>query len=202
MVPNVDAGILGKSIYTKDQKMGLKRAAPYSDLKILSKTENHLNGWYVIYTKSKYEKKVQEELVSKEYTSYLPLIQKTSIWSDRRKIIEMPLFPSYVFVYLNDIRIYYKLLQIKGVVNFIKFENKFVIVKELEIDRIRQIVNNCSQIELTDLKTGEKKTILSGPLSGLECEIIAFKGKYKIIVNIESLKQNIIAEIPAEQLHL
>jgi transcription antitermination factor NusG len=161
-----------------------------------------LNGWYVIYTRPKYEKKVQEELVSKKYISYLPLIKKTSIWSDRRKVIDMPLFPSYVFVYLNDIRIYYKLLQIKGIVNFIKFENKFVTVKELEIERIKQIVSNCSQIKLTDLKIGEKKTILSGPLSGLECEIIAIKGKYKIIVSFESLKQNVIAEITTEQLHL
>jgi transcription antitermination factor NusG len=87
-------------------------------------------GWYVIYTRPKYEKKVQEELMFQKYISYLPLVPKVSIWSDRRKNIEAPLFPSYIFVYLDDIRIYYKLLQIKGIVNFIKFENRFATVKD------------------------------------------------------------------------
>jgi transcription antitermination factor NusG len=70
--------------------------------------------------------------MAQEYISYLPLISKVSTWSDRRKMIEVPLFPSYVFVSLDDIRIYYKILQIKGVVNFIKFENQFAIVKDSE----------------------------------------------------------------------
>jgi transcription antitermination factor NusG len=176
--------------------MGLREAKPYSNLRISSKTENYLNGWYVLYTRPKYEKKVQEELVSKEYTSYLPLIQKTSIWSDRRKIINVPLFPSYVFVYLNDIRIYYKLLQIKGAVNFIKFENKFAIVKDSEIETIKLLIAKSSGIELKpEIKTGDKKRITSGIFSGYECEVSSYSGKNKVYVRIESLQQIIVAEM-------
>jgi transcription antitermination factor NusG len=176
--------------------MGLKEAEPYSNLKMPSKTENYLNGWYVIYTRPKYEKKVQEELVSKEYISYLPLIKKTSIWSDRRKIIEVPLFPSYIFVYLNDIRIYYKLLQIKGVVNFIKFENKFAIVKDTEIETIKLLITKSSGVELKpEIKTGDKKRITSGIFSGYECEVSSYNGKNKVYVKIGSLQQTIVAEM-------
>jgi transcription antitermination factor NusG len=153
-------------------------------------------GWYVIYTRPKYEKKVKEELIAQKYISYLPLISKISTWSDRRKMIEVPLFPSYVFVSLDDIKIYYKLLQIKGVVNFIKFENKFAIVKDSEIETIKLLINKSSRIEVnTEIKTGEKKIITFGPFCGYECEVSSYNGKNKVYVKIESLRQTITAEI-------
>jgi transcription antitermination factor NusG len=153
-------------------------------------------GWYIIYTKSRYEKKVWEELVSQKYISYLPLVSKVSTWSDRRKMIEIPLFPSYVFVSLDDIRIYYKLLKIKGVVNFIKFENKFAIVKDSEIEMIKLLIDKSSSIEVnTEIEIGEKKIITSGPFCGYECEVSSYNGKNKVYVSIESLRQVIIAEM-------
>jgi transcription antitermination factor NusG len=179
--------------------MGLKEAEPCSNFKEKpnrSKTED-FSGWYAVYTRPKYEKKVYEELNLKKYDSFLPLIKKTSKWSDRLKTIEVPLFPSYVFVFLKDKRIYYEILKIDGVVCFIKFENKLATVKKSEIENIKQLINNCTNLELlqADIKIGEKRTILSGPLSGLECEIISYKGKNKILVRIDSLQQNIVAEL-------
>jgi transcription antitermination factor NusG len=153
-------------------------------------------GWYVIYTRSKYEKKVREELMAQEYISYLPLISKVSTWSDRRKMIDVPLFSSYVFISLDDIRIYYKILQIKGVVNFIKFENKFAIVKDSEIEMIKLLINKSSCIKVNnEMKTGETKTITSGPFCGYECEVSSYNGKNKVYVKIESLRQTVIAEM-------
>lgn len=157
----------------------------------------------MVYTKSRQEKKVYEELTLQKYISYLPLVDHLSTWSDRQKLIKKPLFPSYVFVYLKNISNYYKVLQIKGVVTFIRFEGKFAIVKESEIEQIKRVIENCSKIELlqSDIKIGEKRKILSGPLSGIECVVIDNKRKNKIIVNINALNQVLIAEVNASNLY-
>jgi len=163
---------------------------------------NFLTGWHVLYTKPRHEKKVFEELMGQKYISYLPLIKHTSIWSDRQKIIDKPLFPSYVFVFLHSIIDYHRTLQIDGAVSFIRFNNKPAIVKETEIDTIKKMIDNCSNIELAkqEIKIGEKRIIQSGALAGFECEIITINGKNRLLVRIDSLRQNITAELNVSNL--
>jgi transcription antitermination factor NusG len=168
----------------------------------MNSTINLLNGWYVIYTKPRHEIKVFTELIFKKYNSYLPLVKHTSIWNDRQKVIDKPLFPSYVFVFLHNMLDYHKALQINGVVSFIRFNNQPAKVKESEIETIKKMIENCSNIELAqhDIKVGEKHTIQSGVLAGFECEVVSINGKSKILVRIDSLSQNIIAELKVSSL--
>jgi transcription antitermination factor NusG len=164
--------------------------------------ESMQKGWYVIYTKPRHEKKVFEDLRLRNYTAYLPLINHLSQWSDRRKLIEKPLFPSYVFVYLEDMASYNRILPVDGVVLFITFGGKLAVVKESEIEVIKQLIMHCREIELirADIKIGEKRRIMFGPLAGYDCEAVCYKGKDRIIVRIESLRQNIMAEVVKESL--
>ena len=163
-----------------------------------SSTEMHLFvGWHVIYTKPRHEKRVFEELTCQKFTSYLPVIKHTSQWCDRQKIIDKPLFPSYIFVNLQNAIEYHRALQINGAVSFIRFNDKPAIVKESEIETIKKMIENCSKIELAqqNIRVGEKCQIQSGPLAGFKCEVISMTGKNKILVRIDSLRQNITAEL-------
>ncbi|MCL1937482.1 MAG: hypothetical protein FWF52_03685 [Candidatus Azobacteroides sp.] len=65
--------------------------------------KNLAEGWHVVYTKVRHEKKVHEELINQKYHSYLPAIRYTAKWSDRQKITEKLLFPSYVIVKESEI---------------------------------------------------------------------------------------------------
>jgi transcription antitermination factor NusG len=158
---------------------------------------SNTSGWYVVYTNARHEKKVYEALKFQRYTAYLPLIKQVSMWSDRQKTVEKPLFPSYVFVYLKNQSNYYQVLQIKGTLTFVRFENRLALLKDTEIEKIKILIENSSNIELSppDFKIGEKRKIRSGPLSGFDCELVSYYGKKKIIVRIESLKQDILAEL-------
>jgi transcription antitermination factor NusG len=160
--------------------------------------ESIQKGWYVIYTKSKHEKKVFEDLKLRNCTAYLPLINHLSQWSDRQKWIEKPLFSSYVFVYLSNVASYYKVLPVDGFVTFINFAGKPAIVKDSEIETIKQLIENCREVELvqSDIKIGERRKVTFGPLSGYGGEVVQYKGKDRIIVRIESLRQDIMAEVP------
>ncbi|GHT61331.1 transcriptional antiterminator [Bacteroidia bacterium] len=162
--------------------------------------ESIQKGWYVIYTKPRHEKKVFEDLTLRNCTAYLPLVNHRAKWSDRRKIIEKPLFSSYVFVYLDNAASYYRVLQIDGFVMFISFAGKLAMVRDSEIETIKQLITHCHEVELvqSDIKIGEKRKIMFGPLSGYNCEAVSYRGKDKIMVRIESLRQDIMAEMAVD----
>lgn len=86
---------------------------------------NFIQGWYVIYTQSRYEKKIAQKLNEQNFKVDLPFNTEVSQWSDRKKKIEKPLFSSYVFVYLDSLKDYSKAMSIDGVVLFIKFGGRF-----------------------------------------------------------------------------
>ena len=164
--------------------------------------DRSLIGWHVICTKPRHEKKVYDELLFQKFVSYLPMIKQTSKWSDRYKILEKPLFPSYVFVFLNNIPEYHQTLKINGVVSYIRFNNKPAKVKEAEIETIKRVIDNCTQIELAqqDIEPGTYCFIQTGPLAGFECEVISLNRKNRILVRINSLRQNITAKINIDNL--
>lgn len=166
---------------------------------------NFIKGWYVIYTKSRYEKKTSQKLSEQNFKVYLPLNTTISQWSDRKKKVEKPLFSSYVFVYLETVKDYLKALTIDGVVLFIKFGGRLVRVLDEEINNIKTFLNQFTQVELRnsfDLKLGERKIIASGPFENYECEIIKIDNKQKICVRIGSLQQSIVATIPLNAFYM
>lgn len=159
---------------------------------------NFIQGWYVIYTQSRYEKKIAQKLNEQNFKVDLPFNTEVSQWSDRKKKIEKPLFSSYVFVYLDSLKDYSKAMSIDGVVLFIKFGGRLVRVLDEEINKIKIFLNHFSQLELKhslDLNIGEIKRINSGPFENYECEIIKIDNKHKICVRIGSLQQSLLAEI-------
>ena len=78
------------------------------------------SGWFVIYTKPNHERKIAEQLEKMDASPFLPTVKKLRVWSDRRKYIDMPLFPSYVFVNLTNIETYFESLGLKGVFYFVR----------------------------------------------------------------------------------
>lgn len=72
------------------------------------------NGWYALYVKSRCEKKVHKSLKDISLESFLPQVIKIRQWSDRKKTILKPLFPSYVFVNINSSLEFHKALSVNG----------------------------------------------------------------------------------------
>lgn len=157
-------------------------------------------GWYVLYVKSCWEKKVHESLKEISLESFLPQIKTIRQWSDRKKVIMKPVFPSYVFVYINSSLGFHKALSVNGAFSYIRFGKEYARVQEREIDQIKLLIGDESieGIEVTTQrpKVGEIKKITNGPLEGLDCEIIKVNNQNKIIVRIESLQQNILVTVP------
>lgn len=157
--------------------------------------------WHALYVRSRSEKKVLSQLEDMGFQAYLPLVTVVKRWSDRRKKVEEPLFKSYVFVYSND-KEYITILNVYGVVRFVTFERKAVVVPENQILAIKKFVNDYEHGEEykmsndETLKVGQTVRIINGPMKGLTGRLEQIQNKRHLIVYIEVVGQYIPVHIP------
>jgi transcription antitermination factor NusG len=159
--------------------------------------------WYLLYTKPRYEKKVDAELQLLGFETYLPLNRTLKQWSDRKKWVSDPLFKSYLFIN-TSISYYYDILNVNGIVKFVNFEKSPVVVNEIEIDFIRKMLGaNISVEVLTEgIIEGANIEIISGPMIGIKGQIVEYRSKKQVMVNFNSIKQNVIVNLPLNSLKL
>ncbi len=156
--------------------------------------------WYVIYTRPRWEKKVYSLLTAKGIDSYCPLNKVRRKWSDRIKLVEEPLFKSYLFVKTDDEgRLPVRMTD--GVVNFVYWNGKPAIVKEKEIQTIKKFLDEHEQVALVkmDFKPNDKVVITSGPLMDKEGKVLEVKNKVAKVI-IESLGYILVADIDKSKL--
>ena len=157
-------------------------------------------GWHVLYVKSQHEKRIDVRLKELNLDSFLPLVTTMRQWSDRKKKIQKPLFPSYIFLYVNSKKDFYKALDIEGVFKYLSYGECYATVKAHEITRIKQLLRleGFSDMGVTNNipKVGEKMMINFGPLNGLQCQVVRANNRNKVFVKIESIRQIITAHVP------
>lgn len=154
-------------------------------------------GWYLIYTKPRQEKKVVEQLTSKEIPCFLPMMRTSRQWNDRKKIQLVPLFPSYIFIYISNAMEYFAGQDTDGVVNYVRFGKTAVQVCEKVINNIRLIVDECEEIDVSTeyFKKGQQLLIQEGALTGLSCEMVQYKGKDKALVRVDLLQRSLLINV-------
>ena len=112
------------------------------------KEEQSVN-WYALYTKSKSEKKVNQRLLDLGFETYLPLRKQLKQWSDRRKLVEIPLINSYIFVRTLQSKLL-DIVKVEGVSRYISFSGRPVVVRDVEIDMMKEFLSSNSEIEVID----------------------------------------------------
>lgn len=158
--------------------------------------------WYALYTKPRWEKKINAALLKKGIESWCPLQITEKQWSDRKKIIEEPLFRSYVFVHIVDEE-KNNVLNTDGVLNFVYYLSKPAVIKDEEVNNIRMYLADkdarISIISEDGFTQGEKIKINFGVFMDKEGTVL--KGsKKKVFVQLQSLGQVMVVEFPAEYL--
>lgn len=152
--------------------------------------------WYAIYTKSRAEKKTANKLAKRGFEVYLPLHKTLRQWSDRKKAVELPLIPSYIFVKINICH-YFDILNTKGVVKFINFSGKPVSIPEWQINNLKILLNSDERIEIIsgNFIIGDNVYVERGSLKGLKGILIEHRARQKVLVRIDSIEQNIFINI-------
>jgi transcription antitermination factor NusG len=140
--------------------------------------------WYVLYTTPRAEKQVEQRLIDAEVEVFLPLHITYRKWSDRLKLVEAPLFSSYIFVKTTD-PVLRSLLRINGVVRIVFHDGAPAIIREREINAIRLFLDNAREKELVH-KIGDDLLIACGPLKDITGKVKKIK-KSHLLLHLEQL---------------
>jgi|SRR5687767_8803174 transcription antitermination factor NusG len=147
----------------------------------------HVVNWYVVYTRPKSERKVASSITDMGIESYLPMHRVVRQWSDRRKRIEVPLFPNYVFVRVTPL-IRQSLYSIKEVVRFVSIEKRPVIVREKEIEAIQRVLGADTEVWTEEyFPEGAIVKVASGPFAGIEGVVVKKNNNSRLIIKVEGL---------------
>ncbi len=155
--------------------------------------------WLVIYTRPRWEKKIDQSLKDNSFKSYCPLLQITKKWADRVKCVEMPLFPSYIFVLANIYDIS-KIMQVAGILHIVKHCANPVTITNQEIENIKSIVHTYTDVEVVSLQNytiGEQIKIKDGMFSNHKGTIKAYHGRL-VVMTIENLGFALTVKIKPE----
>ena len=163
--------------------------------------DSELFLWYACTTKPRAEKVAARELDGAGIEYYLPILKTKRKWSDRMKWVELPLFRSYIFVRVNSAN-YAKVTAQYSVVRFVTFENRAVPIPDEQIETVRLLLNEGAELEvvLDRIAPGEKIVVQAGPLLGLQGELIEYRGKRKVLIQIGKLAEGLLVTIPLELL--
>jgi transcription antitermination factor NusG len=158
--------------------------------------------WYAIYTKPRWEKKIDASLTKKGVESWCPLKKIEKQWSDRKKIIEEPLFKSYVFVHISPAE-KSNVLMTDGALNFVHYLKKPAVIRDEEIRIIKKYLDekdaHISVISEEGYREETRIRVNHGVFMDKEGTVIR-GGKKKVFVKLESLGQVMVVEFPAEYL--
>lgn len=156
--------------------------------------------WFALYTKPRWEKKVNSLLNDKGVECYCPLNRVKRKWTDRIKTIEEPLFKSYVFVKVDDTE-RTKVRLTNGVINFVYWNGKPAIVKEKEIQTIKRFLEEHEAVQVRPMELMPNQTVLitSGAFMDQQA-VVLDANKKEVKVAILSLGQELIATIDKTKL--
>ncbi len=167
---------------------------------IITKNRTPNPRWYAIYTRSRFEKRVHVLLTEAGVECYLPLIKSWRIWSDRKKQVEAPLLPSYLFVRTDvaDHHKYYDILNTVGVVRFITFEGKAVAIPDSQIAALQRLNSQGIDMQCLDEspKPGTPVKVTQGPMKGFTGEVVSVGKNKKLILRLDTLDKCITLNIP------
>jgi transcription antitermination factor NusG len=159
-----------------------------------------MKNWYVVNTLPRWEKKIVKVLLLKGIENYCPLHKVQKQWSDRKKIVEEPLFKGFVFVQLEESE-KWKILEIQGIRSFIYWLGKPATVRDSEIDNIRKYLNEFphAKSESIEFETGQEVLINQGILMDYKGIILEVRNR-KALVKIEAMGLILSAEFDYENL--
>jgi transcription antitermination factor NusG len=153
--------------------------------------------WYAVHTRSRHEKQVDLFLSERGVETFLPLVHTLSRRRDRKKYVDIPLFPGYLFVFTEKERLLFDVKFTRGVTRIIGTDiDAPTPIPDKQILDIKSIMETEVQLDpFPYLKKGRMVRVKSGPLKGLEGILVERKGHYKLVIRIDLLQKGAAAEV-------
>jgi|SRR5579884_1709277 len=151
--------------------------------------------WYALYTTARHERVVARQLEERRIESFLPVYRAWHRWKDRRKQVELALFPSYVFVRIEEEE-KLRVLKVAGAVHVVSFNGKMAALPERETDALRNALENDVYAEPCPyLRVGRRVRVVRGPMEGAEGILSRKKDKCRVVLSVDVLMRSVAVEL-------
>ena len=159
-------------------------------------------AWYAIWTRSRHEQVVRQQLEQKGIDVFLPTVLKWSRWKDRKKQVSWPLFPGYCFARFNaDQRV--PVLKCTGAVSIVSFNGAPAPIPEEELSGIRKLVESDLQFDPCPLiHEGDKVEVTHGPLKGVVGRLVRKGSHARLVLAVDLIGQGVSVEVDAADVRL
>jgi len=170
-------------------------ALPSSDITLQPSASTH---WYAVWTRSRHEQTVRDQLERKHIEAFLPTITRWSRWKDRKKKVDWPLFPGYCFVRFDPVDTL-PVLKCTGVVNIVSFDGNPARIPDIELDSIRVLIGSQLQYDPCPLiKEGMMVAVVHGPLRGVVGRLVRKDPKRAtLVLSVDLIGQGVSVEVDA-----
>ena len=158
--------------------------------------------WVAVYTVARHEKTIARQFEERNIETFLPLYRSVHRWKDRKKEVELALFPSYLFVRISKDRKLH-VLQVPGVVDIVTFNGELAVLPEQEINALRNGLENQLYAEPCPyLRVGRRVRVIRGPMACAEGILSRKKDKYRVVISVDVLMRSVAVEVDATDLEL
>lgn len=153
--------------------------------------------WYAVHTRARHEKIVAQRLQEQGVMTFLPLICEAHRWSDRRKLVELPLFSCYVFVQSSASpteRL--RVLRVHGVFGFVGLQGQGMPIPEEQIQAVQSLVTQgLPWKDYPFLKIGQRVRVRGGAMDGVEGILVARNGDRTLVVSVDVIQRSLAVRI-------
>jgi transcription antitermination factor NusG len=161
----------------------------------LVKTKESVERWYAVSVRPRHEKFVARHLECRGLNYFLPVYRSVRCWKNRRKELDMSLFPGYVFVNLN-LRDRLGVLRAPGVVRFVLFQGQPAAIPDSEIRALESSLSAGLELQPHPyLRQGARVRVKRGPLMGTEGIMIRRKQRFRLVLSIDLIKRSVMFEV-------
>lgn len=152
-------------------------------------------NWYALYTCPRHEKCVAQQIEQRQIACFLPLYRSVRRWKDRRKELELALFPGYVFVHLAP-QDRLRVLQLPSAVRLVSFKGQPAVLPEAEIESLRLRLGGgvCAEPH-PYLRVGRRVRVSAGPMQGLEGIIVRRKDRCRVVFSLDLIMRSVAVEV-------
>lgn len=164
---------------------------------VVAGTGAGLENWYAVQTRARHEKSVAYRLQERGVTTFLPLVTETHRWSDRKKVVELPLFNCYLFAKIPPTNVdRLRILQLDGVLSLVGKRGEGTPIPESQIDSVRILLEEkLPWGSHPFLKIGQRVRIRSGALDGMEGILVSRNGDRTLVISVDAIQRSLAVRV-------
>ena len=153
--------------------------------------------WYALHTRSRHERVVEHRLREQGMETFLPTVRETHRWSDRKKVVEVPLFSCYVFVRCalsSDDRT--KVFRVDSALGFVGTRGMGVAIPDEQIDSVRAVLSQTAPCRTHPfLKVGQRVRVCGGAMDGVEGVFLSENGDHSLVISVDVIQRSLAVRI-------